>query len=134
MTTQYNYHHYIDIANNYTTVSPGSTGKPNYAHGSKNTDIAIEVGVPLAVIAILIAVVIITCITYRKLVQLMHIVIYIQLPIHYLCICSCINIHLHLCASFLYLLAYRFRNPDYDRIDHDVDQLNDSQNPAFGKL
>ena len=59
------------------TVSPASTGKPNYAHGSKNTNIAIEVGVPLAVIAILITVVMISCVTYRKLIQFMHIVIYI---------------------------------------------------------
>ena len=45
------------------TVSPASTGKPNYAHGSKNTNIAIEVGIPLAVIVTLIAFVMISCIS-----------------------------------------------------------------------
>ena len=56
---------------------------------------------------------------------------YSYLYISYVAICSCIVTG---SAHPYYFLVYRCRNPDYDRIDHDVDQLNDSQNPAFGKL
>lgn len=40
----------------------------------------------------------------------------------------------HLHVRILCLFTFRCKNKcqDYDRIDHDVDQLN-NQNPAFGK-
>ena len=34
---------------------------------------------------------------------------------------------------FWYLFTCRFKNADYNRIDHDVDQLNNSQNSVFGR-
>lgn len=59
------------ITSSSHTVSPQSTGQPHHAHGSFNSDNAIEVGAPLAGIVILIIVVIISCVAYRRLVQLM---------------------------------------------------------------
>ena len=46
------------------SVLPDSTGAPNHAHWSNSRDIAIEFGVPLIVLAILIAVVV--CVSYRR--------------------------------------------------------------------
>ena len=48
------------------SVSVDSTEAPNQAHRSNSKDVAIKVGVPLTVLAILVTVVVISCVAYRR--------------------------------------------------------------------
>ena len=45
---------------------PDYTEAPNHAHRSNSKDVAIKVGVPLTVLAILVTVIVISCVAYRR--------------------------------------------------------------------